>query len=886
MKKSAIQLKHNREQLNSGYNRMTATAYIQENARLLDDYFLETFARSSVGPRLNQARNPCALVALGGYGRDEQCVYSDVDILILFDKKVPDEAEDLVREIIYPLWDAGLDVGHSTRSVDDCMKMAAADMEVFTSLLSARFICGMSPLYSKLTTAINDRLIPSTKTRIVDWIKTSCEERHASFGDSSDLIEPHLKNGMGGLRDYHTMLWLGRLRSMIKQPEDFVAKGYLTANEYSGLMESLNFIWDVRNRLHLLTGRKTDQLHFEHQGALARSLKFRKKDGQKPVERFMGELHSRMEFIKQHHHMFLTELGQSRTFFFATDLFRRTQVPGLTISRGALRFTSDEKIRKNPAILMDIFAESARLKMPLSVGARRKIQEYGGLAARFRLSRETTRTFERIMASVSEEFNVLNDMLSTGFLLQLIPEFNTISNRIQYNQYHIYPVDKHSIHVLLAVVSFTSEKSMEKTPYYGRIYGEIQSKKALHWAALFHDIGKGVPGGEHSVTGAKIVRKILETRGLTPRTVDAVAFLVEHHLYLINVAKRRDIDDEETVMACARTIIDADRLKMLYLLTVADSVSTGPNAWNGWTSTLLRDLFFKVLEILESGEEVSTRKEKIIQNRKEKILSGEFRPAMGQTALSDLIDSMPPRYLLSIPEKKIIEHISLYESRGDQNFVLKIRKIHQSSTRQVAICGLDKPGFFSKVAGVFTLNDFDILDAQIFSWGRKTALDLFTIKPFYDLSREEERWDRVRKDLENVQNGSLDLAEALENKKQNPVFKAKARASDQEDRVEIDNKSSSFSTIIEVFTYDSSGLLFTLTHELYKAGFDIVYAKIATHVEQVVDIFYVRNLYGGKVDDPDLLSGIRQALLRAIAKPGCGEEKERCGLEPSILSMD
>ena len=886
MQKSATQLKQNRDQLNAAYHRMTATAYIRENARLLDDYFLETFVKSSVGPQLNQDRNPCALVALGGYGRDEQCVYSDVDILILFDKKVPDEAEDLVREIIYPLWDAGLDVGHATRSIDECMKMASADMEVFTSLLSARFICGMSPLFSKLTAAINDRLIPSMKNRIVDWIKTSCEERHTSFGDSSDLIEPHLKNGMGGLRDYHTMLWLGRIRSMIHQPEDFVTKGYLTDNEYSGLMESLDFIWDVRNRLHFLTGRKTDQLYFEHQDALARSLKFRKKDGQKPVERFMGELHSRMDFIKQHHHIFLTELGQPRTFFFATDLFRRTQVPGLTISRGALRFTSDEKIRKNPAILMDIFAESARLKMPLSVGARRKIQEYGELAAQFRHSRETTRTFERIMASVSDEFNVLNDMLSTGFLLKLIPEFNTISNRIQYNQYHIYPVDKHSIHVLLAVVSFASEKCMEETPYYGKIYGEIQSKKALHWAALFHDIGKGVPGGEHSITGAKIVRKILESRGMNPRTVETVAFLVEHHLYLINVAKRRDIDDEETVMACARTIIDADRLKMLYLLTVADSVSTGPNAWNGWTSTLLRDLYFKVLEILESGEEVSNRKEKTIQNKKEKILSGEYRPAMGQEALSELIDSMPPRYLLSMPEKKITEHIALYESRGDQDFVLKIRKIHQSSSRQAAVCGLDKPGFFSKLAGVFTLNDFDILDAQIFSWGRKTALDLFTIKPFYDLSREDERWAKVRKDLENVLNDRLDLAEALENKKRNPVFKAKPRASDQEDRVEIDNKSSSFSTIIEVFTYDSPGLLFTLTHELYKAGFDIVYAKIATHVEQVVDIFYVRNLYGGKVNDPVLLSGIRQDLLRAIGKPvAWGKDNEAAHVLP-VLSVD
>ncbi len=867
MQQSALSLKQKRDALNTSYSKMNATAFIKENARILDDYFLEGFGRSSVGPRLNLKKTPCAFVALGGYGRDEQCVHSDVDILILFEKNVPDEAEELVREIIYPLWDAGLDVGHATRSIDECMKMAAADMEVFTSLLSARFICGMSPLYSRLTASINDKLIPSMKNKIVSWIKTSSEERHKNFGDSSDLIEPHLKNGMGGLRDYHAMLWLGRIRAMIKQPEDFLTLGYLTANEYAGLIKALEFIWDVRNRLHLITGRKTDQLHFAHQDELARSFNFKMKNGQKPVERFMGVLHSRMEFVKQIHLMFIAELVQQKTFFFAKDLFKRTQVPGLSISKGALRFTSDDIIARNPAIVMDIFAESARLKIPLAVGARRMIQEFGDLTKKLRHSKETTRTFERILASVSPEFNVLNDMLSTGFLVRLLPEFNAISNRIQYNQYHIYPVDKHSIHVLEAVASFGAEKDQDRPSFHARLFGEIQNRKALLWAALLHDIGKGVPGDEHCKTGAELVRDILGRRDMNPKTLETVAFLVEHHLYLINIAKRRDIDDEETVMACARTIIETDRLKMLYLLTVADSVSTGPNAWNTWTASLLRDLFFKVLEILESGDQVSSRKEKSIQHKKEKLLSDGNRLTLSRDQISDLVDSMSPRYLLSMPEKKILEHIALYESKGSSEFVMKVRKMNQSSSRNAAICGTDKPGFFSKIAGVFTLNDFDILDAQIFSWGRKTAFDLFTIKPFYDLSREDERWTKVRNDFENVLNGSLDLAAALKGKTSNPVFKKNPRVSDQADRVEIDNRISSFFTIIEVFTYDYPGLLYTLTSTLYHAGLDIVYAKIATHVEQVVDIFYVRNLLGGKIHDEAVLKDVEQALLSAIGRP-------------------
>jgi [protein-PII] uridylyltransferase len=330
------------------------------------------------------------------------------------------------------------------------------------------------------------------------------------------------------------------------------------------------------------------------------------------------------------------------------------------------------------------------------------------------------------------------------------------------------------------------------------------------------------------------------------------------------MAKRRDIDDEETVMECARTIIDPDRLKMLYLLTVADSLSTGPNAWNTWTSSLLRDLFFKVLEILENGDIVSSRKEKSIQNKKDKILSSDHGLDLSDEALIQLIDSMSPRYLLSMHEKKILEHIALYQSKGADDFALKVRKVNQSSNRNAAICGNDKPGFFSRVAGVFTLNDFDILDAQIFSWGKKLAFDLFTIKPFYDLTREDERWSRVKNDLASSLNGQLDLAEALKNKAVSPLFKANPRVTGEEIRVEIDNKSSSFFTIIDVYAYDFPGLLYALTNAIYECNLDIVYAKIATHVEQVIDIFYVRSLLGGKVDDPEEMESIRNSILDAI----------------------
>lgn len=861
--KPAVKLKEKRAKLTSKHSTHPERFFIQENARLIDNYFFESHKTGKIGEKLRGKGQNYAVVALGGYGRSEQCVSSDVDVMILFENKIPQKAEELIREIIYPLWDAGLDVGHATRTVSECMELIEKDLEILTSLLDARFICGDVTIFLKMSELLK-KSVQSSQALYISWVEDMCRERHANFGDSSDLLEPNLKNGLGGLRDYHAMLWLGKIRSFVNTPDDLERMGFFSESEYEEFKDALEFIWIVRNHLHIVSKRKCDQLYFEFQETIARIMKFKKKRGQKPVERFVGVLHAKMELIKQNHRLFLSEIGRPKQFFINKNMFKRSRTQGLLVSKSMLNFTSEEAVVESPELLIKIFLESSRLKLPLCSAARRTVAEYGYLIEDFRFSFQCRKIFERLMKNVNEDFNVFSDMLNTDFLVQYIPEFDKILNRIQYNQYHIYPVDRHSIQVLHSVRGFASKKGMEDNPLYGELYQEIQNKNVLHWAALFHDIGKGAGGGEHSITGAKIAQRILKKRGLGEKNIKSVYFLVENHLFLINIAKRRDIDDEETAVLCARKVKDVDRLKMLYLLTVADSVSTGPNAWNSWTASLLRDLFFKVLEILEMGDIVSKRKVKSLQKKRAGLLVSDLGNYINRVELEQLIDIMSPRYLVNNSERKIIRHIKLYKTIGALGFAMKVRKKKKSSSRTAIICGKSQAGYFSKVAGVYTLNSFNILDAQIYSWGKKTILDIFTIKPFYDDVREEVKLKNVERDFEKVLTGELELKSALLEKIGKTNVVAPAQISEKTDKVLIDNTSSSFFTIIEVYTYDFPGLLFAVTNTLFRNELDIVYAKIGQHVDQVVDTFYVRALKGGKVYSQDVLSLVQAEILAEI----------------------
>ena len=857
-------LQKKKERLIAGFLKGGEPSFLKRHTEILDDYFRESFASSTVGPQMHVEKNPYAIIALGGYGRKELCVHSDVDVLLLFKKKIPDDAKGLIQEVLYPLWDLGLDVSYATRSLKDCSTLASQDFEVLTSLMDARFLCGISSLYFDLMDRLCGKVLRRHGRRYVDWLAEKNRHRHARFGDSTYLLEPNLKEGHGGLRDYHAMLWVARATYDISEPRDLEFSGHLSHEEFHSLGEALSFITTVRNWLHHLSRRKCDQLYFEHQGRLAQALGFRQENGQQAVERFLGILHGQMEFLKRQHLIFLRRAVGARKAGRKKSP-RRVLTTGIELVHHALDFESPEAILENPHILIKIFEKSAVLGLPLTAGASRLVKELLYLVdERFQRSRGVIKSLQRILAAPSQAFNVLNEMLNTGMMLALIPEMKDIVDRIQYDEYHVYPVDKHSLRTLQTLKEFRDAGPDTEEALYGKLFREISDPGALFWAALMHDIGKGGPEqGHHATQGAEIVKRVFKRMGFPERDIETLSFLVREHLLLMHTATRRDINDEKIVVQCARNFRDVEQLNMLYLLTVADSKATGPKAWSDWKATLLKELFLKIRHILETGELATSAAADVIERKRKEVFQGAL--SMPKKALETLFDHMSPRYLLYTPSQDILRHIELHDSLGQEPFVMEVQTNSRENFRTATVCARDFPGLFSTIAGVFTLNNIDILSAQICTWRNHIALDIFKVKPPLDTLMEVEIWARVNSNLKAALEGELALATALDQKAE--VYQSLQRKlSKQPDKIIVDNQSSDFFTIIEVYTHDRLGLLYGITSALFRCRLDIWVAKIATKVDQVVDVFYVRDFDGQKVDDPQQVMAIEDTIKEALAK--------------------
>ncbi|MDO9110478.1 MAG: [protein-PII] uridylyltransferase, partial [Desulfatirhabdiaceae bacterium] len=372
-----------------------------------------------------------------------------VDLLFLFENTVPATTEALIQEMVYPLWDVGLDVGHATRSVAECAEICRTDIETFTAHLDARFVCGMSPLYSRLMSHLRESIIQNQSADLISCLIQTNAIRHKHFGDSAYLLEPNLKEGRGGLRDYHTIRWIAKIKSDIRTRRDLEYYGYFSSDEFLSLSRALTFIWHVRNHLHRQAGRKCDQLYTEYQPKLARILDIHSTKGQSPVESMLGKIQGEMEFLNQQLQMFLYELSHDTGSHRKRSSIQRTRNPNLEIRKGAINFASSEAIPAAPLLLMQIFEECARFQLPLSAEAKRLVKEFQYLADEtFISSKRVVKLFEKLLMSRPDRVNALDEMLSSGFLVRILPEFEGIVHRVQYDDYHLFPVDKHSLHVV------------------------------------------------------------------------------------------------------------------------------------------------------------------------------------------------------------------------------------------------------------------------------------------------------------------------------------------------------------------------------------------------------------------------------------------------------
>ena len=829
----------------------------------LDEYFYTVFEQSISARKMVVSGSPFAIIALGGYGRKEQCIHSDIDLLILFDKSVPLEVEGFVQEILYPLWDARFEVGYAVRTIDECIDMSFERFDILTTVLDARFICGASLVYSSFMETFRSRLSGKRLKNTLNYLFEHGEKRLENFGDSTYLVAPDLKSGFGGLRDYHTLLWYAKIKSNIKSRRDLEYYGFLSHFEYTSLEDSLAYIWDIRNRLHHITKRKCDTLHFEYQNEMASLLGYTDKTQQPGVELFLGELHEKMEFLKHLNQITFEDILSSCKIKKESTIPKPTKTEGLVIKNRRLYFANTVTILQKPNLLLKIFLESGQTKTPLSIEAMRVVSEFRHLVdEQIKTDPGSVKIFKRTLGLSYWKFNVLNGMLSTGILERFIPEFSAIVNKIQYNHYHLFPVDKHSIRCVQVINSFKEPGTTLMNTLYAAVFKEIRNKNALLVAALLHDIGKSDPAKEHSKRGVKIAGPILDRLGFNPSEKEDILFLIQHHLLLAKTATRRDIFDEETAVSTANTIGKIRLLRMLFLLTVADSKATGPKAWNDWTENLIKDLFLKTMGIIKTGELASKKTQRLVEKKKKDVLA-LLRERQREERVNTQLDSMSQRYLLYVPARNIVDHINLYRNLKTRDFIWQITKESNSEIRTVSICGKDKPGFFSKIAGIFFLNHIDIVASQAYSLGDSHILDIFKVNPPRDLIFEKEKWKKAEKDLTQALDDDHFLDNALDKIPDTLAVSAGKRP--ETSQVRIDNKTSSFFTIIEVLTYDFPGLLFSVTNALYRNGLNVNVAMVGGKVDQVIDIFYVKDINGDqKIESKEKLEQIKISIMNSL----------------------
>ncbi len=861
--KDAGRLIEQKEQLIKEFLAGKAGNFLERLTTCLDEYFYSVFEKSIAARKMVISGNPFAIIALGGYGRKEQCIHSDIDLLILFDRTVPLDVEAFVQELLYPLWDARLEVGYAVRSIDECIKMSFERFDILTTVLDARFICGASLVYSAFMEKFRQQLSVKHLKPTLNYLYENGEKRLEDFGDSTYLVAPDLKSGFGGLRDYHTLLWYAKIKSNIKSRRDLEYYGFLSNFEYNSLEESLAYIWDIRNRLHYISRRKNDTLHFEHQAEVAGLMEYKNQGGQPDVEVFLGELHEKMEFLKQISQITFEDIVSSRRIKKAADSPQPTKTDGLVVKKRRLFFTNTVAIIQKPDLLLKIFLESGQTKIPLSIEARRVASEFRHLVdEELRQDPGCVKIFKRILALSYWEFNVLNVMLSTGILQQFIPEFAPLVNKIQYNHYHLFPVDKHSIRCVQIINSFKNQDTTMIGTLYAGVYKEIRNKNVLMVAGLLHDIGKSDPAKEHSQRGVRIAGPIIDRLGFNPAEKQDILFLIENHLFLAKTATRRDIFDEETAVHTANKVGKIRLLRMLFLLTVADSRATGPKAWNDWTQNLLKDLFLKTAGIIKTGELATQKTRRLIEKKKTEVLT-LLRESWREEEVNRQLSAMSRRYLLYVPPRNIVDHINLYRNLGDREFIWQITKENGTDMRTVSICGKDKPGFYSKIAGVFFQNKIDIVASQAYSLGDSHILDIFHVRPPQDQLFEKEKWEKAEQDLGHALEDDHYLDKALERIPSTLTMSSGRRP--EPNQVRIDNETSSFFTIIEVLTYDFPGLLFAVTNVLYRSGLNVNVAMVGTKVDQVIDIFYVKDLDGDmKVESQEKLELIKTSIINRL----------------------
>ncbi len=816
-------------------------------------------------PRLNQR---LTVIARGGYGRAELNPYSDIDLVFLHDYKPGPYLEIVTETMLHALWDARVVVGYAVRNTNECIRMAATDLKEKTAILDARLIAGDEKLYIQFDKSLVSDVLNRDQTGFFKIKLEETRERHRRFGDSVYLLEPQLKEGEGGLRDLHTALWLAKVKYKVRTLAELVQKAIITEPELNEIIAAEDFVLRVRNSLHFLTKRHFDQLTFEFQEQIAPMLGFQACNGVAASALLMGEYYRRASTILRFSEGLIARVTEeiSPSRFLRRNQSRQIR-PGVVIQEHSLGLADQNFFKRAPLNLITIFADCQAHDVELSGSAYQAVYNHRDLIDdSLRRDSRTGMALMGILSGRQRVAQTLEAMHRAGVLGAIIPEFGNLDARVAHDLYHIYTVDRHSLAGVRELERLRGGEFKDANSLLTEVARGFDSLPLIYLALLLHDIGKG-HGHDHHERGAVLTPNICARLGLDDEETDLVVFLVRHHLMMSQVAQKGDIDDARTVEDFARLVGSIERLKALYLMTFADMRAVSPKVYSNWRDMLLSELYMKALKLLEQGDH-----ETVDPSRRLLLVKNTIREKLqASNAIEEVaafLALMPDRYFLTTPESDIAIHFELMQAVSPERpLVCRHRNFTELEFTEFIVATLDQPGLFSAIAGVLTANSLNILSARITTRNDGIALDVFRVSlGTGGLALEEDRWQRVERELEGVLKGTLDIEDLVANARRNPLGGRKVpRRTTTE--VTVDNRSSEQFTVVDVFTQDRVGLLYSITHALFELRYTIHLARISTNADRALDVFYISDQMGQKIIELESMRRLEATLLEKLEPP-------------------